>query len=107
MDVACGAEGRDPATVVRTACAMVSFAPREYDQAEPRAGALSGSDSEIARALLDIHSAGISHLWIAMDNPASDGPVPCVPLQRMSDILRMSTVVAEVRRLEAATLGSG
>ncbi|HUG14587.1 MAG TPA: LLM class flavin-dependent oxidoreductase [Thermomicrobiales bacterium] len=67
VDAACEAEGRDPATLERTAAVLVGFdLPGTVGHPQVKAP-LSGSPAEIAEGLLAYAREGVSHVQVYLD----------------------------------------
>ena len=105
LDAACREYGREPATLLRTAYTLITFAESGRDSTGPRAQALHGSPEEIANGLHAFRRAGVQHLtcWIdAGDDPALR---TFFPLLTPRGLERFVPVVAALRKLEERAAG--
>ncbi len=90
VDAACREEGRDPATLERSASLLVNVAgharPGDNWVADARAGqALSGSTEELATALRAYADAGIGHVQVWLDPNTVAGMEAFAPVLALLD----------------------
>jgi probable F420-dependent oxidoreductase len=77
---ACGAEGRDPATLRRTIGSIVSFAD-EPGTSGRAADALRGSATDIAKRLMEFKALGVEHVTCMLQPPDVRG------VERFADVI--------------------
>jgi len=82
VDAACRAEGRDPATLERTAAVLVNPSGLKMRRERPD-WILSGAADEIAEEFLAYHREGISHLQIRVEPNTVEGIEALEPVVRM------------------------
>jgi alkanesulfonate monooxygenase SsuD/methylene tetrahydromethanopterin reductase-like flavin-dependent oxidoreductase (luciferase family) len=100
LDDVCRELGRDPATLVRTAYTLITFAQPDSEMTGPRAQAVRGSPEEIAAHLHAFHAVGVQHLTCWID--AGDDPElrTFFPLLTARGLEQFVPVIEALRKLE-------
>jgi hypothetical protein len=62
----------DPGNIVRTMAILLRF-PHGTGPVDPRATLIQGDEDHLAKALLDLHAAGVDHVQVVLEpNTAAD-----------------------------------
>jgi alkanesulfonate monooxygenase SsuD/methylene tetrahydromethanopterin reductase-like flavin-dependent oxidoreductase (luciferase family) len=106
LDQLCRDEGRDPATLGRTAFGIVSLArsdglPGRFPDPR-RTRPFSGTYTEVAAQLQALRAAGVDHMACIVDDGETPGPLTQYPVMRTAGFERFLLVVEALRQLEAS-----